>query len=553
MDTLMRLKNVRLFASLAPDNLARVAELATRHSYPKGSLLCRQDEFGETLYVIDSGEAILRQTDLLGIERPVGYLREGQSFGDDALLLGDAYGSCVQATTDIEVLSIHTQHFDRLLQEHPQIQKQLTLSRLLRERLHAREFRFPWQGEDEHSLLLRRRHWFALVRTLPVPLFTLLALSTAAWLLSWLGIAMSTPLTLLLIGALPAAMVLWYLEDWRNDFYLVTAKRVLHEERVVLVYQTWDEVPLPKIQNINITHEFLGRMLGFGTMHIETASARGTMVLDYLPDPEGMQEVIFKTVGYLRSRMGQEAEKEIRWALLRQTGRVETEEAVIYPPLPQEQPEKKPGLLGRLLPSRPPLRMRYKQAHQVAWRKHWVFLIRHIYLALPAAVLITIVVIAISLSRWPAQYRIPLFLVSLVLWMAAVFWLWWEVEDWGNDVYIVTDSLIIDVEKKPLFFAEERKQATLDVIQNISLRKQGLLPTILNYGDVLIQTAGTTGDFTFDGVSNPAAVQREIFRRIESYHDAQRRRQREQRKTELSTWFQVYHEMNQEKESPDDV
>lgn len=550
MDTLMRLKNVHLFVSLAPDNLARVAELAARHAHPKGSLLCRQDEFGETLYVIDSGEAILRQTDLLGIERPVGYLREGQSFGDDALLLGDAYGFCVQATTDIELLSICKQDFDRLLEEHPQIRRQLTVRRLIRERLYAP--RFPWQDEDEPSLLLRRRHWFALVRTLPVPLFILLALSTAAWLLSRRGAAMSTLFILLLIGALPAAMVLWLLEDWRNDFYLVTGRRVLHEEKVILVYQTWDEVPLAKIQNINITRGFMGNMLGFGTMHIETASARGKMVLDYLPDPEGMQEVIFKRVGYLRSRMQQEEREEIRQELLRQTGRTEGEEEPSMPSqTPQEQPKRKPGPLARLLPSRL-LRLRYEEANQIIWRKHWVFLLKRIYLAAPA-VLITGGGIVVSLYRWPAPFSSPLLLVSLVLTVAAIVWLWWEVEDWGNDLYILTDRSVIDVEKKPLFFAEERRQAPLDMIQSVSLHIPGPLATILNYGDVLIQTAGPAGELTFHGVSQPARVQREIFRQLEAYNEGERRREREQRKAELSTWFQVYHEMNREKESPDGV
>ena len=135
--------------------------------------------------------------------------------------------------------------------------------------------------------------------------------------------------------------------------------------------------------------------------------------------------------------------------------------------------------------------------------------------------------------------------------VAAIIWLWWEVEDWGNDLYILTDRSVIDIEKKPLFFAEERRQAPLDMIQSVSLHIPGPLATILNYGDVLIQTAGPAGELTFHGVSQPARVQREIFRQLEAYNEAERRREREQRKAELSTWFQVYDGMNREKESPD--
>ena len=550
MDTLLRLKNVRLFAALSPDNLARVAGLVTRCSYPKDSLLCRQHEFGETLYVIDSGEAVLHKTDRRGLKRPVGYLREGDAVGEEALLLGDFYASSAQATTDVEALRIRKQDFDHLLEEHPEIQEQLTVRLLIKERLHAPTF--AWQSKDESSLLLRRRHWFILARRLRIPVLMLLLLAVTTWLLRQLHITMSLPLTLFFIGAPPAIIVLWLVRDLQNDFYLVTTRRIVHREKVALVHEARDEAPLVKIQNISITRGLMSNLLGFGTMRIETASARGTMIWDYVPDPEGMQEVIFKQVVYLRLRMQQEEREEIRQELLRQARKAEEGAPPTPPPFPQPQPQKKRSLLARLVPSRPLLRLRYEKANEVTWRKHWVFLIKRIYLALPAA-LITTALIVFSLYHWPAPYSFPLFLVSLVLWIAAVFWLWWELEDWRNDVYIATDRLIIAVVKKPLFFAEERRQATLDMIQNVSFRIPNPLATLLNYGDVLIETAGPTGEFTFRGVSHPAEVQREIFRRIEAYNEARLRRERAQRKAELSTWFELYHEMDQQRGSSDPV
>jgi uncharacterized membrane protein YdbT with pleckstrin-like domain len=521
MDKVTRLKNVRLFSSLTPDNLARVAELAARSSH----------------------------TDLRGVQRPVGYMREGESIGEDALLLGDAYGSCVQATSDIKVLYIRKQDFDRLVSEHPQIEQQLTIPPLIRERLLAPSL--PWQDEDEPTLLLRRKHWFAFARTLPAPVLILLVLGTFAWLLRRVGILTTIPSTLLFVSVIPAMLLLWLVLDWRNDYYLVTSKRVLHEERVLLLYQTWDEVPLSKIQSINITRGFTGSMLGFGTLQIQTASARGTLALPYVPDPEGMQEVIFKKVGQLRWRMQQGQRDEIRQELLRQSGAEEAEEEHAIPAMvPEEQARTKLGPLARFVSRRPLLRMRYNHANQIIWRKHWLFLLKRIYLALPFAILVSVAFITVSLYGGLARYRLPLLPAALVLWIAGIFWLWWQVEDWRNDVYIVTDRLIIDIEKRPLFFAEDRKQATLDVIQNVSLSKRGILTSLLNYGDVLIQIAGASGTFTFEGVPQPEAVQREIFRRVEDYNESQRRQQGERRKAELSTWFEVYQEINKERESP---
>jgi hypothetical protein len=89
------------------------------------------------------------------------------------------------------------------------------------------------------------------------------------------------------------------------------------------------------------------------------------------------------------------------------------------------------------------------------------------------------------------------------------------------------------------------------MIQNVSLRIPGPLAAILNYGDVLIETAGPTGMFTFDGVGRPEQVQREIFRRVEAYNEAQQREQSQQRTAQLSQWFQAYNDLSQNNRSPE--
>lgn len=542
MDTLARLESIPLFADLAPDDLARLAQIAIRRTYSKDELLCREDEFGETLYIIDHGEAVLRQTDSRGLERPIAVLKAGEYFGDEALLLGTVYGSSLQAITPLEAICIHKTEFDQLRQERPQIEKQLRMAPLIREQLRTRAL--PGQEEGEVWLLRRKRHWVALVQSLILPFVIALLSSIVALSLHLLDFEISLPLAILFIAIIPLVMVVWFVLDWWNDFYLVTTQRVLHREKVILLYETWDEAPLERIQQTNILRSALGNIFGFGTLEILTASAQGKMVWTYLRDPEGMRKVIQQQVKSLQYKSQQTAREEIRQRLLQQAGKpAEQQEAPPAAPAPEEM-GKKPGLLARLRPSRPLLRLRYEQAGEIVWRKHWLFLLKRIYLALPAFLLLSAAIIFVSVSDWVGAYRLPIFLASLVLWIVSFFWLWWEWEDWRNDIYILTDSKIIDVEKKPLFFAMERREATLDKIQNVALRMPGLLPNILNYGDVLIETAGPTGAFTFNGVSHPAEVRHEIFRRIEEYKAAQQRRDREQRKAELSTWFQVYEEIN---------
>ncbi len=544
MDTVMRLKDVALFAALPGDDLARIGEITARHHFTPGIFLCRQGERGETLYILDSGEAVEQRAGLPAAEGTATHLREGASFGEEALVLGDVYCSSVQAVSDVEALSVHKQDFDRLLKQYPHIGDRLHPSRLVAERL--RTPRFPWQDEDELTLLLRKRHWFAFVRSLPVPLLILAALTIAAWLLGQADIPMGIARSLLLVGLVPSMLVLWFYLDWQNDFYLVTTKRILHEERVILLYETWDEVPLNKVQSTTVKYGLLGKMLGFGTVSIQTASLRGTMVLDHVPGPEDMQEVICRQTSQLGSAVRQDERAEIREELRKQLVRVGTEEespAAAYVPAPP--PEQ---LRSRVTPVAQLLQLRFKEGDRITWRKHWIFLLRKASLPF-IAFLATTALVAISLLRIPTGYRFAAFLASLVIWVASLIWLWWRVEDWGNDLYIVTDRLIIDIERKPLFFSEERRQATFDMIQNVSLRKEGLLPALLNYGDVVIQTAGALGELTFAGVSDPIRVQREIFRRVDEYHEASRRRERRQERTEISKWFREYHEMRQPPET----
>lgn len=545
MDTVTRLKNVPLFSALTPENLERVASIVTRHQYARGSLLWRQEEYGDQLYVIDSGEVVLRQTDLRGLERPTTVLRPGEWVGDDSLLLGDAYGSSAQALTPVVVLCIHKKRFEQLLQDYPEILRQLRPRPLVKERLRTRAM--PGQEPDEPWLLRRQRHWLAFVQRASWPMLALVAVAIAALTLYWFELASMA--TLLVLIVLPTVMLagwlLWLFIDWKNDYYLVTTKRLLHRELSLLRLERREEAPLTKVQNINLRRKLLGGLLGFATLEIETAGARQPIVLDYLRDAESMKEVIFKQAAYLQSRGRLEEREQIRQELLRgKDGQVPEVPAI--PTLPPEPRSR--TLLDGLRLSRPLFRLSYVQGERKVWRKHWVFLLKHVRLALPAFLLVSATLATLFMVEEAETYLLPLFLGCLVLWTATLCWIVWEVEDWRNDEYIVTDSAIIDITKKPLFFDEVKKEATLDMIQNVTSQRPGILAALLNYGNVLIQTAGPHGTFNFAGVGHPAQVQGEIFRRMEAYREAKLRREREQRRAELAEWFRVHDEMRHREE-----
>jgi uncharacterized membrane protein YdbT with pleckstrin-like domain len=80
-------------------------------------------------------------------------------------------------------------------------------------------------------------------------------------------------------------------------------------------------------------------------------------------------------------------------------------------------------------------------------------------------------------------------------------------------IQIVTSERIIDVDQRGLF---NREVNTLSIsnIEDVSYKKSGFWGTLLDFGNVIVQTAGNSGEgingkvngFIFDNVPNPAYV-----------------------------------------------
>lgn len=97
---------------------------------------------------------------------------------------------------------------------------------------------------------------------------------------------------------------------------------------------------------------------------------------------------------------------------------------------------------------------------------------------------------AITAVSLPAYYLI------LITWFFIV-WL-----DFYLDVGIVTSERVIDIDQQGLF---KRNIAELDtqMVQDVTSDKRGVLQTIFDFGNVIIQTAGERPNFEFKGVPHP--------------------------------------------------
>jgi membrane protein YdbS with pleckstrin-like domain len=81
------------------------------------------------------------------------------------------------------------------------------------------------------------------------------------------------------------------------------------------------------------------------------------------------------------------------------------------------------------------------------------------------------------------------------------------------DIWIVTNKRIMDIEQKALF-NREIKTLRMDTVQDVQVDVSNIFETLLNFGTLRVQTAGTGGtDAKIVGIPDPA-LERDIIMQI---------------------------------------
>jgi len=139
--------------------------------------------------------------------------------------------------------------------------------------------------------------------------------------------------------------------------------------------------------------------------------------------------------------------------------------------------------------------------------------------------------------------------LHLPWWFVLIFfgsWVVWEYADYRNDLYILREDRIIDIEATPLWLSIKRREGSLERVQNVFARQEGIWQNLLNYGDVEIQTAAVDEGFNFLKVANPQLVQATIFQKLDALRSRQAERDVRGRQREIIEGLSVYHELRNE-------
>lgn len=540
-----QVKRIPLFTELSQRDLRAIARLVERGHYRAGTVICNQGEIGSTAYFVESGTLRVLRVDPQGVEREVARFGPGDYFGETSLLLGEPRDATVEVVEDANLLYLNKGDFDQLLDERPRIFDGLQLSSKVERKRRAP--RFKWQTEGEVVVVSLHKHNVTLIIDLILPG---LALFSILFIWGYLTISGNTKIWIHVLSAffamIPVLISLYFTVDHFNDDYILTNRRVVHEERVFLMREMRTEAPLRTIQNAQQLQEgALARLFDLGDLIIETAGEHGVVVFRQIAQPEKIQDDIFEQIDRAQSWARAEERAAVRDALQQRFGDAEPDQPVLEPQSSSTQkrfPLAPPAWLKdawwtirQVVPS-----LRYEEGDTITWRKHWIALIKKSWT--PSLLILGITGITIWGSITGRSSFVPImFTYGTVLFFLLPWWVW-VFADWRNDVYQVTSSRIIDVEQQPLALREERREASLGMIQNISLRIPSLVGRVLNYGSVTIETAGA-GAFTFDYVKDPRGVQSTIFSRMQAFQQRQRQQEAERRRNELLDWFSVYDQL----------
>jgi len=542
-DLTEKLHESPLFRRLPLNELAYIAQAGTLQSLERGQVLIQQGAKDKVFYAVLEGQLRVWERTPSGKKQLLGYHYPGDYTGEMIMLSEDVRMATVDVVEEAKVvafdekgwarISAHQSLVNRIQQEGPE---------------RVRENTYPFEGKqlDEVIVLRTRKSWVNLLRRILAPSLILVLSLAIISLLSGTG-RLAYDIAISIALAIVVAMLIWtgwMWQDWRNDDYIVTSKRIIHIERVLIPPFPIErrEVPIQMIQSMVTIKQGLWTIL-FGVKSLEIQSmATGTVLFRDLNDAEKVQEIIFRTKDRAASRTEIPSRLMIRQRLAEELGLDANHYVVSLDRGLQEGTEeptkRREGLFYYFVPY-----TRIEEADSITWRRHWLFMLSNVLAPMLLGFLSLVLVILpwvwkqpwLGLSRW--IWTIP----GIVLMLFSFGWYLFRYEAWRNHVYQVTDSRIIDVEGTPFHLWQERRtEGRFDVIQRVTYDSPNWLYRALSIGFVHIDTAAEQDAYTFDWVANPADVQQEIFKRWSAYREREKESATRRRHQEFLDWIVQY-------------
>lgn len=140
---------------------------------------------------------------------------------------------------------------------------------------------------------------------------------------------------------------------------------------------------------------------------------------------------------------------------------------------------------------------------QLSARRHVIFLFRP--LIIPALGALLLLWLATALGGGEVGWMLGGVGLLLLLVWSSLAWV-----DWASECYWLTSQRVVARRRLHRVF-EERREVPLARVQAVTLRRPSLLATLLDYGDLRIQTASVAGPLEVVGVCSPERWKEALF------------------------------------------
>jgi hypothetical protein len=516
-----------LFKYLTDEEIGQILPLFNPISLEEGEVLYRAGFPGRNFFLIVSG--LIRLEDENGSQR---LINTQGNFGEKSLFKDLPRTDTAVASENTTLLAVNKRGFLAILAAYPSIKNRLTALRMS-DQIQG-SFDFPWIGKEENIRYVDRKHLNVLYSQIMLPIFFFVLTGLGAVLLN-LNLAIFLPIILVLSGL----WGVWLWLDWRNDFYLVTDIRAVWVEKVIWLHDQRREVPLQSILSVNISTNQLQRIFGYGDVIVRTYT--GSIPMRNVGHPEVLVDLIAETREKALERARQTDKENINQAIRSRLGLGNDpsplDEKAEYTDLDMEGG---PQLTETITPLQEFLnlfRARYELNGVINYRKHIFILIRNSWWLwfLFILLLITFFARMVKLIPFPSLTLLGLLLFLSLSGLAYAF------ADWANDRFQITDTQVIDLDRKP-FGRETKRSALLENILSLDYRRENIIQRMFDFGTVAINVGDIQLDFEY--VAQPVTVQNEIFERYNSAIKQKESQESQRRRDDMVEFLAAYHEEN---------
>ena len=157
----------------------------------------------------------------------------------------------------------------------------------------------------EEPVLILHPHWKTLVRPIALTFLVVAVLLVGEVLIPAGKLAGTGRLAL---AAVAIALLMWWLMypflRWRTTVYELTTRRMRLRDGIIARHGR--DIPLSRVTDVSFRKGPLDRLLGCGTLVVESAGEHGEIRLTEIPHVERVQATLFQLVEDERLRLGRD-------------------------------------------------------------------------------------------------------------------------------------------------------------------------------------------------------------------------------------------------------